>query len=113
MTVTNQGAITERWRFHFVSTTLVNVIGERVGQIATNVSITGTIAPVNPHTGAPYFTILSGGWGAGWVNGNLLRINTVSADAMFWALRVTQPSLSPPPATPDRFRLVFIGDVDA
>lgn len=110
--VTNDGAITERWRIHFTGTTTVNVIGERVGQIATGISITSDIAPINPHTLNPYFTLRYQGWGAGWVSGNLLRFNTTSADTPIGVIRVVQPSVHVP-GTSDRFRLTFLGDVDA
>ena len=110
--VSNQGAITERWRFQFTGTTTVNVIGEHVGQIASGLSITSVIAPINPQTGTPYFTIPLAGWGAGWVNGNLLRFNTVGSYFSFWPIRCVQPSEHIPGAS-DRFRLTLIGDVDA
>lgn len=110
--VTNDGAITERWRIQFTGTTTVHVIGENVGQIATSVSITGVIAPINPYTGQPYFTIPAGGWGAGWVSGNLLRFNTRSADAALGCGRSIQPG-DHTPGSSDRFRLTLLGDVDA
>jgi hypothetical protein len=110
--VTNDGAITERWRIQFTGTTTVHVIGENVGQIATSVSITSDIAPINPHTSQPYFTIPNEGWGAGWVNGNLLRFNTRSADAALGCGRSIQPGAHTPSSS-DRFRLTLLGDVDA
>jgi len=110
--VTNDGAITERWRIQFTGTTTVNVIGENVGQIATSLSITADLAPINPHTAQPYFTIPNEGWGAGWVNGNLLRFNTHGADYPLWAVRVVQPS-DHEEGVSDRFRLTLLGDVDA
>jgi len=109
--VTNDGAITERWRIQFTGTTTVNVIGENVGQIATSLSITADLAPINPHTAQPYFTIPNEGWGAGWVNGNLLRFNTHGADYPLWAVRVVQPS-DHEEGVSDRFRLTLLGDVD-
>jgi len=110
--VTNDGAITERWRIQFTGTTTVHVIGENIGQIATSVSITSDIAPINPHTSQPYFTIPNEGWGAGWVNGNLLRFNTRSADAALGCGRSIQPGAHTPSSS-DRFRLTLLGDVDA
>jgi hypothetical protein len=109
--VTNDGAVTERWRIQFTAATVVNVIGEALGQIATALSINTDIAPINPHTGQPYFTITAAGWGAGWVNGNLLRFNTTAADFPAWGIRCIQPSVHVP-GTSDRFRLAFLGDVD-
>jgi len=113
ITLTNQGALTERWRIQFTGTTTVDIIGETVGQIATSLSTTSDIAPINPRTRAPYFTIPSAGWGGGWVSGYLLRFNTVAAQKPFWVLSCVQPGASPLPGTPDRFHLTFTGDVDA
>lgn len=109
--VTNDGAITERWRIQFTGTTTINIIGEHVGQIATSLSTTADIAPVNPYTSKPYFTIPTEGWGAGWVSGNLLRFNTTGADAAIHCARIAQPSASA--VTDDQFKLIFLGDVDA
>jgi hypothetical protein len=88
--VSNDSAIDERWAIVFTSTTNVNVIGESVGQILQT-TITGDIAPVNPVSGEPYFTLAADGWGSGWSAGNVLRFNTVSATKPIWAARVTLP----------------------
>lgn len=112
--VTNDGAITERWRIVFASATTVHIIGEHIGQITHSaISITGNIAPINAITDKPYFTIDALGWSAGWIAGNLLRFNTEGADYGIWAIRCTQPSIAPDPGTPDRVRLTLLGDVDA
>lgn len=112
--VTNDGAITERWRLTFASSTTLHIAGEHVGQItASALSTTSEIAPLNPATGKPYFIINLLGWGAGWVSGNLLRFNTTGADCGIWAIRCVQPSTPPDPGTPDRVRLTLLGDVDA
>ena len=111
--VSNNGAITERWRITFTASTVVTVTGEHVGQIASGLSTTSPIAPINPMTGKPYFTIPYQGWGGGWVSGNLLRFNTTGADFAIWPIRCVQPSDSPAPGTSDRFRLTFVGDVNA
>jgi len=110
--VLNDGAIPERWRIQFTGTTTVHVIGEKVGQIADSLSITEDIAPINPHTLQPYFTIPKEGWGAGWVNGNLLRFNTRAAVAAIGCGRSIQPGVHTPGSS-DRFRLTLLGDVDA
>lgn len=112
--VTNDGAITERWRLTFASSTTLHITGEHVGQITLSaLSTTTEIAPLNPATNKPYFTIDPFGWGAGWVSGNLLRFNTTGADCGIWAIRCVQPSTPPDPGTPDRVRLTLLGDVDA
>ena len=110
--ILNNGAITERWRIQFTGTTTVNVIGERLGQIATSLSTTADIAPINPHTSTPYFTLPTEGWGSGWVNGNLLRLNTTGASAPIGCGRSIQPG-DHTPGSSDRFRLTLLGDVDA
>lgn len=84
--VTNQGAIKERWAINFTSSTSFQVIGETVGVVATG-NISADLAPTNAATGAPYFTIRSAGWGAGWVSGNTLRFNTDGGQAPFWVAR--------------------------
>jgi hypothetical protein len=85
--VDNRSSLEERWALIFTSTTLVNIIGEHVGQILTGASIVGNIAPVNPVTGFPYFTIDSNAWGAGWSAGNVLRFNTISATFPIWVIQ--------------------------
>jgi len=64
--IANNGSITERWRLEFTGTSTVNVIGERFGQVLTGAAIASDIAPINPATGTPYFTIRAGGWSGGW-----------------------------------------------
>lgn len=90
ITVTNEGAETERWAIVFTSATDFKLIGERFGQIATG-STASAFLPTNPITSQPYFTIPSAGWGTGWAAGNVLRFNTVGARAPFWAARCISP----------------------
>jgi hypothetical protein len=112
ITVTNDGAVQERWRIQFVSSTTANVIGETLGQLNFGpLSILVEIAPTNPVTGQPYFTIPEEGWGAGWVAGNLIRFNTLAADYPVTALRCV--SSGPATGQSDRIGLEFLGDVDA
>lgn len=107
--VTNKGASTERWALRFTSTTSFEVIGEHVGVIATG-STGADCAPVNPATGAPYFTLRALGWGTGWSVGNVLRFNTIGALFPVWVVRTTLQG----PATEDNdsFTLLIRGDVD-
>ncbi len=107
ITVTNAGAITERWRIEFTSPTAFRLIGETVGQIATG-DTSLTFVPVNPATGAAYFTVPAAGWGSGWTAGNQVRLNTTAAAAAGWLLRCT---LQGPESEPtDSFRIQFRGD---
>lgn len=88
--VTNESAIDERWSIRFTNSTAVEVIGETVGVIlATNITL--SIAPINPVSGEPYFTIDPDGWGAGWAANNVLRFNTISATKPVWAARTIRP----------------------
>jgi hypothetical protein len=109
ITVTNRGAIKERWVLIFTNSTSFRVIGESVGEIASG--NTGTqCAPINPATGTPYFTISPTAWGTGWATGNSLRYNTDACGAPLWAVRTVLQG----PATldSDQFTLAFRGDVD-
>lgn len=107
--VTNEGAITERWALHFTSSTNFRIVGEHVGVIGTG-TIGADCAPINPNTGAPYFTVREAGWGAGWVAGNVLRPNTVGALASVPLVRVVQQG--PESGTDYSFSILGRGDVD-
>lgn len=110
ITVTNRGALTERWAVRFTNSTTFEVIGEHVGVIATG--NTGTdCAPNNPTTGVPYFTIPSAGWGSGWSVGNVLRFNTIGAEFPVWVVRTVQQG--PETVPDDAFTLLIRGDVNA
>jgi hypothetical protein len=108
--VDNASCIEERWQILFVSATLVNVIGEHVGQILTSVPITSNITPINPNTAQPYFTIPLAGWGGGWSAGNVLRFNTYGAGAPPWLI---QSIAQGPETNPDfTFCIEMRGDID-
>lgn len=109
ITVTNRGAIKERWLIQFTGSTTFNVIGQSVGVIATG-STGADCAPLNPATGAPYFNLPALGWGSGWAIGNVLRFNTDACGSPFWPVRTVLQG----PATldTDQFTLAFRGDVD-
>lgn len=109
--VTNAGAITERWAVIFTSATAFRVVGEQVGQVVTTGSTGVDTAPVNPATGAPYFTLPSAGWGAGWAAGNVFRFNTDGANAPVWLIRSIAPS--DPYSGQDKFTVALRGNVNA
>ena len=107
--VLNDGAITERWALLFKTPSTVDVIGEHVGNIGT-FSIVNDIAPVDPITGQPYFLVKKEGWGGGWANGNVQRMNTVGAVAPFWLVRTIKQG---PEAGQDyKFSVLVRGNVD-
>lgn len=88
--LTNDSTIDERWCLKFVSTTTVDIYGERLGLIASAQAIGSTIAPLNPATSLPYFSINSAGWGSGWNTGEAVRFNTVAPTIPLWVVRSTQ-----------------------
>lgn len=108
--VTNEGAITERWAIHFDTNTQFRLVGETVGQIATG-STNSALAPVNPATGVPYFTLSEFGWGGGWAAGHVLRWPTTGANGPVWCARSLVPSA--PSLLPDSLTLSTRGDRNA
>jgi hypothetical protein len=109
ITVTNKGAVTERWAIVFTSSTGFQIIGENVGVIGTG----GTgvdCSPINLATNTPYFTIPALGWGLGWTAGNVLRFNTVGSQFPVWVARTILQG--PETVTNDDFTLLVRGDID-
>ena len=115
ITTSNDGAIEERWRCQFLNTTEVAIYGEHVGGLTlageNRWAIANDIAPVNPNTGKPYFTIPAAGWGAGWATGNVLRFNTAAANYPVWIARCIQQSDAA--VGSDKFCIQIRGDIDA
>lgn len=106
---TNRGALEEKWALIFTSNTAFRVVGKSVGQIATG-DINTNLAPVNPATGVPYFTLQALGWGSGWAAGNVLRFNTAAANYPVWLARTVLQG--PATALNDSFQLQVRGDID-
>lgn len=109
ITVTNEGAVTERWVIRFLTNLTFQVIGEHVGVIGTG-SISTETAPINEAQGVPYFRMPAGGWGTGWATGNIVRINTVAAVVPFWLARTIKQG---PEAGQDyEFTVLARGNID-
>ena len=107
LTVTNLGAVTERWALVFTSTEAFNIIGEKRGVIGTGY-ITQDCKPVNLATSETYFFLDYRGFGAGYAQGNAIRFNTQGASPGFWTVRTT---LQGPESEPcDEFVLQPRGD---
>lgn len=108
--VTNEGALTERFALRVLSGgTDVEVIGEHVGNVGTY-SRNTDIAPINPISNAPYFTLKAAGWGNGWAAGNVLFLPTVGAYFPFALIRAVQPGVAT--ATDYQFEITQRGNVD-
>ena len=50
------------------------------------------LAPPNPATGKPYFTLPAAAFGGGWSAGHCIRFNTYGTPMPVWILRSVQPS---------------------
>lgn len=110
ISVSNDGAMTERWFLRIKNGgTDFECIGEHLGNIGTG-NINTDFAPINPVSGAPYFTLPALGWGGSWAAGNILRINTVGAIASYAVVRCVQPSEAT--GTHYEFGLLTRGDID-
>lgn len=108
--VTSIGAETDRWAVEFTTLTQFRVHSERRGVIGTG-NIATDYAPLNPATGEPFFTLLSGGWSVGGIAvGNVFRFNTTGAYRSAWALQCVHPSVA---AGSTRTVLRLRGDVNA
>lgn len=107
--VLNEGAINQRWRLHFTTTTAFQLIGEDLGVIATG-TITADFGPVDPLTGKTFFVIRAAGFGSGWSVGNNLRFNTIGASPQAWIARTT---LAGATLDGDSFDMQLRGDADA
>ena len=107
--VTNKGAIQERWALVFTDSDSYRIVGETSGQIAVG-TINSDVAPINPVTGVPYFTVKKEGWGSGWAAGNVMRFNTIAAFFPIWAIRTVKQS--EPSVISDDFQIMLRGDID-
>lgn len=91
MVLTADGAISERWLIRFKSDTQFDLYGEQLGLVLQGDTLS-ELAPVNPATNKPYFTLPHLAFGGGWSAGNCVRFNTSGTILAVWLLRVVQPS---------------------
>ncbi|MDO4896141.1 MAG: hypothetical protein Q3971_02155 [Moraxella sp.] len=110
MTLTDDGAISERWLIRFTSPSQFELYGEKLGFVGKADTLTD-LAPINPATGKPYFTLPKNAFGQGsvWATQNVIRFNTQGTLMPFWVLRAVQPN----PHTPDGddgFTMCLFGD---
>ena len=112
--VTNNGAVTERWKCTVtgVTPTLMQVEGEAVGIVLTDAPISGSISPANPNATDPYFTLPPAAWSAEGTHqiGNVYRWNTIGTEVPLWICR-TINARSSDTATDD-FILEIRGDIE-
>lgn len=101
---TNQGAETDRWAIVFsAAANAFTCYSERLGLVGSGTT-TSNFSPINPATGAPFFTLLAASWASEILVGSVLRFNTVAAAPPVWAIRCVAPS-SPSGTTSGNFRI--------
>lgn len=93
--VTSDGTVDGRWRIVFQDTNQIEVYEENMGLLWRG-DILADIAPINPATNKPYFTLPKQAFGiGGWERGNVIRFNTEGTLMPVWILRVVQPHKLP------------------
>lgn len=90
LSVDNHDSITDRIGLDFTSSTAFNIISERYGNLGTG-STSAAVAPLNPLTADPYFSLSASGWGGTWQSGNVLRFNVIGAMKEIWLARSIIP----------------------
>ena len=110
MTLTDDGAITERWLIKFTSGSQFELYGEKLGFVG-KADILTDLAPINPATNKPYFTLPKNAFGQGsvWATQNVIRFNTAGTLMPFWVLRAVQPN-SHTQDGDDGFTMCLFGD---
>jgi len=125
ITVTNEGADTDRWILRFLTSTTAELISEKRGKVWSGAytSESEDIAPINPRTrtklldgsyvgGVPYMIIPAAANGGGWSAGNVVRINTEGAIADICITRSTQQSPEPEGDGEDGCEIIAFGNVN-
>lgn len=89
--LTADGAISERWLLKFTSGNQFELYGESLGLVGESDTLTD-LAPINPATNKPYFTLPAAAFGGGWAAQNCIRFNTQGTPMPVWVVRAVQPS---------------------
>lgn len=95
MVLTDDGAISERWLIKFISGSQFELYGETLGFVQKTDTLQN-LAPINPATQKPYFTIPRQAFGndAPWATQDVIRFNTWGTLLPVWVLCAVQPSTS-------------------
>lgn len=110
MVLTDDGAITERWLIKWVSSSQFELYGETLGFVMKTDTLQD-LAPINPHTQKPYFTIPRQAFGndAPWATQDIIRFNTWGTLLPVWVLCAVQPSTNKQDGE-DGFTMCIFGD---
>lgn len=110
MVLTDDGAITERWLIKWVSSSQFELYGETLGFVLKTDTLQD-LAPLNPATQKPYFTIPKQAFGndAPWATQDIIRFNTQGTLLPVWVLCAVQPSTNTQDGE-DGFTMCIFGD---
>lgn len=110
MVLTDDGAIKERWMIKMTGTSTFELYGETLGFVMRGDTLTD-LAPINPATGKPYFTLPKQAFGADapWASQDIIRFNTWGTLLPIWVLCAVQPNPNPPTGT-DGYTQCLYGD---
>ncbi|MDN5619092.1 MAG: hypothetical protein L0G63_01230 [Psychrobacter sp.] len=110
MVLTDDGAIKERWMIKMTGTNTFELYGETLGFVMRGDTLTD-LAPINPATGKPYFTLPKQAFGsdAPWASQDIIRFNTWGTLLPIWVLCAVQPNPNPPTGT-DGYTQCLYGD---
>ena len=90
---TNQGAESDRFAIVFTSGNTFQCFSEARGLIASG-NTANDFSPINPVTGAPFFTLAAASWAPSVLVGSALRFNIQAAAPALWVTRCTVPGAS-------------------
>lgn len=110
MILTDDGAITDRWMIKFTSGSQFELYSEALGFVGEFDTLTN-LAPINPATNKPYFTIDKRAFGTNtpWAAQDVIRFNTWGTLMPVWVLCAVQPNPNPPTGA-DGFEQYLFGD---
>lgn len=110
MVLTDDGAIKERWMIKMTGTAQFELYGETLGFVTRSDTLTD-LAPINPASGKPYFTLPKQAFGAQapWASQDIIRFNTWGTLLPIWVLCAVQPNPNPPTGT-DGYTQCLYGD---
>lgn len=108
--LTDDGAITERWLIKWTSSSQFELYGETLGFVLKTDTLQD-LAPINPATKKPYFTIPKQAFGADapWAIQDVIRFNTDGTLMPVWVLCAVQPTANPLNEE-DGFTVCLFGD---
>lgn len=110
MLLTDDGAIKERWMMKMTGTAQFELYGETLGFVMRGDTLTN-LAPINPATGKPYFTLPKQAFGnqAPWASQDIIRFNTWGTLMPVLVICAVQPNADDPVGE-DGFNYCLYGD---